>query len=81
MFHASSAPSAFLFICLTVWLASQPHRASAQESAPSSPSRDSAVLAPKLQKELGKALEELRAGASAKAQKRLEQCLKLPQTT
>lgn len=69
-------PSAFLFICLTVWLASQPHRASAQESAPSSPSRDSAVLAPKLQKELGKALEELRAGASAKAQKRLEAVLK-----
>ena len=70
-------PSAFRLICLTAWLVFQPHRVSAQESASSSPSQDSSALAPKLQKELGMALEELRAGAPSKAQKRLDAVLKV----
>jgi tetratricopeptide (TPR) repeat protein len=69
-------PSAFLLFCLTGWLAYQPHRVSAQESAPSAPAHNSSGLAPKLQKELARALEELRAGSSAEAQKRLQAVLR-----
>ena len=69
-------PSAFLLFCLTGWLAYQPDRVSAQESAPSSPAHDSSGLAPRLQKELARALEELRAGSSAEAQKRLQAVLR-----
>ncbi len=48
---------------------------SAQKTPSSSPPPDSSSLAPKLQKELARALEELRAGSSAEAQKRLQTVL------
>jgi tetratricopeptide (TPR) repeat protein len=60
-----------VLVCLVAWLLSY-DSVSAQESASSSPSPDSSVLAPKLQKELARALEELRAGSSTEAQKRLQ---------
>src|SRR5215470_8755734 len=75
MFHRR--PSAFLLICLTAWLVSHVHGVSAQEPASPSPSVDPSALAPKLQKELARALEELRAGSSVEAQKRLEAVLKV----
>jgi len=70
-------PSAFLLVCLIAWLVSQPCHVFAQNSNRSSPPNDPSVLAPKLQKELGQALEELRAGAPAKAQKHLDAILKV----
>src|SRR5438128_2118209 len=63
-----------VLLSLFAWLLSYASVA-AQESASSSPSPDSSVLAPKLQKELARALEELRAGSSAEAQKRLQAIL------
>ena len=69
--------SAFLLICLTAWLVSHVQSVSAQESGSSSQSNDSTGLAPKLQKELARALEEVRAGSSADAEKRLQAVLKL----
>ena len=68
-------PSAFLLICLTGWLVTQPCCVFAQNSNHSSTPDDPTVLAPKLQKELRQALEELRAGSPAKAQKRLDAVL------
>ena len=65
-----------VFVCLFVLPFSQAHRASAQEHASPSPPSDPSVLAPKLQKELARALEELRAGSLVEAQKRLETVLK-----
>lgn len=66
-------PGNFLLLCLIAWSVPCAQRLSAQVSASSS---HSPVLAPKLQKELGRALEELRAGATAEAQKRLREISK-----
>jgi tetratricopeptide (TPR) repeat protein len=66
----------FILLCLIAGLASCAQRLSAQVSVHSTPSSNSSVLAPKLQKELGRALEELRVGATAQAQKRLKEISK-----
>src|SRR5215831_7292176 len=62
-------------ICLFGWFLIHAQLISAQKPPSSSPPLDSSALAPKLQKELARALEELRAGSSAEAQKRLRAVL------
>jgi tetratricopeptide (TPR) repeat protein len=69
-------PGTFLLLCLIAWPASCVQNLSAQVPTSSAPSSNSSALAPKLQKELGRALEELRAGATAEAQKRAREVFK-----
>ncbi len=65
-----------LLICLFGWFSFHVQLVSAQKAPIASPPLDSSALAPKLQKELARALEELRAGSALEAQKRLEVVLK-----
>src|ERR1051325_7799480 len=70
-------PSVILLFYLTGWLAYHPDSVSAPESlTPSALAHDSSMLAPKPHKQMARGLEELRAGSSAVAQKRLDAVLR-----